>query len=85
MVILAFLFGVTVAMGMALAVIILGLQQFTTFPLRRGWRQHHPPIGKQLANGDPRLDPGPRRLAYRGATSVSGVPLISVRHDAREW
>ena len=55
----AFTLGGAVAAVAGLAAVILGLQWFTTYPFRWGWRAHSGPIGVQSPNGDPRLEPKP--------------------------
>ncbi len=55
----AFTLGASLAMALSLVPVIAGLQWFTKYPFRRGWRGW--PLGRQLPDGDPRLEPKPRR------------------------
>jgi hypothetical protein len=54
-IIAAFLGASAVAVATT-ALVILGLQWFTKFPFRWGWRAHSEPIGVQVPDGDPRLE-----------------------------
>jgi hypothetical protein len=56
-----FTLGAAAAVAGSVGVVILGLQWFTTYPFRWGWRAHPEPIGVQRPNGDPRLETKPRR------------------------
>jgi hypothetical protein len=56
--VIAFTLGAGLGMALSLVPVIAGLQWFTQYPFRQGWRGY--PLGKQLPNGDPRLET-PRR------------------------
>ena len=50
----AFTLGAALVMALSLVPVIAGLQWFTKYPFRHGWRAY--PLGKQLPDGDPRLE-----------------------------
>ena len=54
--VLMFTLGAASALALSVGTVILGLQWFTTYPFRLGWRAHSHPVGKQLPDGDPRLE-----------------------------
>ena len=64
---IAFTLGAASALALSVLIVTFGLQCFTKYPYRWGWRAHAGRIGVQLPNGDPRLEtrarPGPVLLA----------------------
>jgi len=60
---IAFTLGAALVMALSLVPVIAAFQWFTKYPFRQGWPAH--PLGRQLPDGDPRLEtkPRPRHVA----------------------